>query len=52
MTKLFENFHKSPVSTICGLLLAAALAVTSQPDAKHLGAAFLVALWGIVTKEN
>jgi hypothetical protein len=52
MLKLFENFHKSPVSTICGILLATALAVTHQPNAKSLGAAFLIALWGIVTKEN
>jgi hypothetical protein len=45
-----KNIYKSPVTTIAGGLLAAALTVTNKPDAKQLAIAFLVALLGAISK--
>jgi hypothetical protein len=45
-----KNVYKSPATTILGGVLAAALAMTGQPDAKHLAMAFLVALLGAISK--
>lgn len=52
LKQIIANFHKSPVSTVCGLLVGALLAVSHQPSLHSFAVAFGVALWGIATKEN
>ena len=49
---ILQNVYKHPVSTVAGLLLAAALSVSHQPDWHHLLAAFGAALLGAVAKEK
>lgn len=50
--KLIQNIYKNPISTIAGLLLAAALTVSHQPNWHSLIAAFGAALLGAVVKEQ
>jgi hypothetical protein len=52
LANLIKNIKQSPVSTVAGLLLAASLAVSHQPDARHLVMAFATALMGAVYKES
>lgn len=47
-----HNIHKSPITTILGLLSGALLAASGQKDWHHFGCAIGIALLGALSKEN
>lgn len=46
-----KNIQAHPKTSIVGAVLASVLALTSQPDLKHLVLAFAVALLGALAKD-
>lgn len=49
---VLHNIHKSPLTTAIGVIVGGLLAVTNQPDAKHLAIALGIAILGGLAKEQ